>query len=200
MNKHVEIANTQVNVLPQDGGAYLIDDNTGAFDWSAIMKALSDTVPWQVEKARIFGRELLVPRLTAWFGDAAYTYSGVSHQPAALPPIVQRLRARAEALSGGSFNAVLLNQYRDGSDSVGWHSDDEASLGEHPTIASLSLGANRTFKFRHNVTKRTISLELKSGQWLIMTGKTQAFWQHQVPKTAKPVQARINLTFRHMLP
>jgi alkylated DNA repair dioxygenase AlkB len=157
-------------------------------------------MPWQVQTARIFGRELAVPRMTAWFGDAAYRYSGILHQPAPLPAIVQRLRERAEALSGASFNSVLLNLYRTGRDSVGWHSDHEAGLGDCPTIASLSLGGARRFQFRHRRTKETITLELKSGDWLMMRGQTQRSWLHQVPKTASPVGPRVNLTFRRMIP
>jgi alkylated DNA repair dioxygenase AlkB len=188
------------NLLPHDGEAILIHDNSTDFDWVAVTRTLIGTMPWQVETARIFGRELAVPRMTAWFGDAAYRYSGILHQPASLPAIVQRLRERAEALSGASFNSVLLNLYRTGRDSVGWHSDHEAGLGDCPTIASLSLGGTRRFQFRHRRTKETITLELESGDWLMMRGQTQRFWLHQVPKTASPVGPRVNLTFRRMIP
>jgi 2OG-Fe(II) oxygenase superfamily len=112
----------------------------------------------------------------------------------------QRLRGRAEAISGVSYNAVLLNLYRDGSDSVGSHSDHEAGLGNCPTIASLSLGATRRFQFRHRRTKETITLELSEGLWLVMAGESQRFWVHQVPKTTAAVDRRINLTFRRMTP
>jgi alkylated DNA repair dioxygenase AlkB len=137
------------NILPYDGHAVLIDDCVTDFDWPAITQALIDTMPWRIETARMFGREMPVPRMTAWFGDAAYTYSGICHRPAPFPAIVQRLRETAKALSGASYNAVLLNLYRHGGDSVGWHSDSEAGLGDCPTIASLSLGATRRFQFRH---------------------------------------------------
>ena len=103
------------------------------------------------------------PASDCMFGDLAYSYSGILHEPAPFPAIVQRLRERAEALSGTSFNAVLANFYRDGRDSVGWHSDSEAGLGDCPTIASLSLGGTRRFQFRHRKTKETITLELKTG-------------------------------------
>jgi alkylated DNA repair dioxygenase AlkB len=178
----------------------LIDDNGAEFDWPAVTRTLIDAVPWQAETARIFGRDMPLPRLTAWFGDVAYSYSGVLHEPAQFPAIMERLRKRAEALSGGSFNAVLANFYRNGCDSVGWHSDNEAGLGNCPTIASLSLGGARRFQFRHRKTKQTITLEPRMGHWLIMAGETQCFWLHQVPKTASPVAPRVNLTFRHMMP
>ena len=190
---------TKRNVLPYDGYAYLIDDTEGAFTWPQIAACLAETVPWRVEIAHLFGRKMPVPRMTAWFGDADYTYSGIRHRAAALPPIVQWLRERAESLSGAAYNSVLLNLYRTGADSVGWHSDNEAGLGDCPTIASLSLGATRRFQFRHRSAKETVTLELREGHWLIMAGETQRFWVHQVPKTTATVGRRINLTFRRMI-
>jgi alkylated DNA repair dioxygenase AlkB len=187
------------NILPYDGEAILIDDHGAEFDWPAITRTLIDTIPWQVETARIFGREIPIPRMTAWFGDGAYSYSGILHLPAAFPPSIERLRERAEVLSGASFNAALANLYRNGRDSVGWHSDNEAGLGNCPTIASLSLGGERRFQFRHRKTKQTITLGLRTGLWLIMSGDTQRFWVHQVPRTAAAVAPRLNLTFRHMI-
>jgi alkylated DNA repair dioxygenase AlkB len=191
---------TKSNILPYDGDAILIDDHGAEFDWPAITRTLIDTIPWQVETARIFGREMPIPRMTAWFGDGGYSYSGILHLPAPFPAIIERLRERAEALSGASFNAALANLYRSGRDSVGWHSDHEAGLGNRPTIASLSLGGERRFQFRHRETKQTITLGLRLGQWLIMAGETQRFWVHQVPKTAAAAAPRVNLSFRHMIP
>jgi alkylated DNA repair dioxygenase AlkB len=114
--------------------------------------------------------------------------------------IIDRLRERAEALSGASFNAALANLYRTGRDSVGWHSDNEAGLGNRPIIASLSLGGERRFQFRHRETKQTITLGLRMGHWLIMAGETQRFWVHQVPKMAAAAAPRVNLSFRQMIP
>jgi alkylated DNA repair dioxygenase AlkB len=190
----------QKNVLPCDGLAYVIDDTKGELEWPEITACLAETIPWRIETARLFGRDMSVPRMTAWFGDADYMYSGIHHRAAPFPAVVQRLRKRAEAISGRSYNAVLLNLYRNGSDSVGWHSDHEAGLGDFPTIASLSLGATRRFQFRHRRTKETITLQLSEGLWLVMAGETQRFWVHQVPKTAAAVERRINLTFRCMIP
>lgn len=190
---------TANNILPYDGEAILIDDDSAGYDWPAITRMLIDTLPWRVETARLFGRERTVPRMIAWFGSKSYSYSGILHPPAPFPEIVERLRERAEALSGTYFNAALANLYRTGSDSVGWHSDNEAGLGNRPAIASLSLGGERRFQFRHIKTKQTITLELKTGYWLIMAGETQRFWQHQVPKTAAAVAPRVNLSFRHMI-
>jgi alkylated DNA repair dioxygenase AlkB len=187
------------NILPYDGSAYLINDTSNEFEWPEITACLAEIIPWRTETARLFGRNMSVPRMTAWFGDADYAYSGICHRAAPFPAVVQRLRERAEAISGASYNAVLLNLYRNGSDSVGWHSDREAGLGECPTIASLSLGATRRFQFRHRRTKERITLELSEGLWLIMADKTQRFWVHQVPKTTTAVERRINLTFRQMI-
>jgi alkylated DNA repair dioxygenase AlkB len=186
------------NILPYDGHAYLIDETESACDWPEITACLAETVPWRIESARLFGREMPLPRMTAWFGDADYMYSGIHHRAAPFPAIVQLLRERAEKISRASYNAVLLNLYRNGDDSVGWHSDNETGLGEYPTIASLSLGATRRFQFRHRRTKKTITLELREGHWLVMSGESQRFWLHQVPKTRAAVERRINLTFRRM--
>jgi alkylated DNA repair dioxygenase AlkB len=191
---------TESNILPYDGQAILIDDHGAEFDWPAITRMLIDTIPWQVETARIFGREMPIPRMTAWFGDGAYSYSGIVHLPAPFPAIIERLRQRAEALSGALFNAALANFYRSGRDSVGWHSDNEAGLGNRPIIASLSLGGERRFQFRHRETTQTITLGLRMGHWLIMAGETQRFWVHQVPKAAAPAAPRVNLSFRLMIP
>ena len=199
MNVHLSGAMDRANLLPQDGYAYLIDDTERPFAWPEITACLAATVPWRLEVAHLFGRKMPVPRMTAWFGEADYTYSGIRHRAAPLPPIVQSLRERAERLSGAAYNSVLLNLYRNGADSVGWHSDNEAGLGDCPTIASLSLGATRRFALRHRTTKETITLELTEGRWLIMAGETQRFWIHQVPKTTAPVGRRINLTFRRMI-
>jgi len=155
------------NILPRDGFSYLVDDADSEFDWPEIAAHLAATMPWKIETARIFGREIQVPRMTAWFGCADYTYSGVRHRAAGFPAIVQRLRERAEALSERSFNSVLLNMYRDGRDSVGWHSDNEASLGDCPTIASLSLGATRRFNFDIGERRKRSRLNLERGiGWL----------------------------------
>jgi alkylated DNA repair dioxygenase AlkB len=192
-------AMNRTNILQYDGLAYLVDDTAGDFEWPEITAGLAETIPWRIETAFMFGRHMPVPRMTAWFGDAEYTYSGIRHRAAPFPAVVQRLRERAETISGVSYNAVLLNLYRHGSDSVGWHSDNEAGLGDCPTIASLSLGATRRFQFRHRRTKETITLELGEAIWLIMAGETQRFWVHQVPKTRAAVERRINLTFRRMI-
>lgn len=154
---------------------------------------------WKQESIKIYGKPVAIPRLTAWYGDSGklYTYSKISMTPEPWTPALLGIKSKIEALSGVQFNSVLLNLYRSGSDSVAWHSDDEPELGEHPVIGSVSLGGTRRFMFRHKYKKEIKKeVNLTHGSFLIMRGTTQHFWQHQIPKTAKPVEPRINLTFR----
>jgi len=158
---------------------------------------LRRTIDWRQETIHLFGRAVRIPRLGAWHGEAPYTYSGLTMQPRSWTPPLTEIKQRAETLSGHRFNGVLLNLYRSGKDSMSWHSDDEPELGLNPAIASVSLGATRRFRFRRRVRKKdTQSLDLTDGSLLIMDGPTQHHWRHSVPKTAKPVGERINLTFR----
>jgi alkylated DNA repair dioxygenase AlkB len=152
---------------------------------------------WDQPTIRIFGRECKIPRLTRWFGEAGYTYSGAANAPAPMPAWLDKIRRGVEAKTGARFNSALVNYYRDGRDSVAWHADDEKELGARPTIASLSLGASRTFYIRlaaDNAAKWRV--ELADGDLLIMRDEAQSDYQHSVPKTAAPVGPRINITFR----
>jgi alkylated DNA repair dioxygenase AlkB len=164
-----------------------------------LLAELTQTIAWRQDWIRLYGRSLPQPRLTAWYGDPgkSYTYSGITMQPAPWIPTLLDLKASVETVSGTQFNSVLLNFYRDGNDSMGWHSDNEPELGENPIIGSLSLGGTRRFMLRHRFEKGLKhELELTSGSFLLMQGTTQHYWQHQVPKTKRPVLPRINLTFR----
>lgn len=146
------------------------------------------------------GRSVALPRLTAWYGDRDYRYSGIDNQPAPWPDILAPLRSNLEEWAGVTFNAVLLNRYRDGRDSISWHSDAEASLGPNPLIASVSLGAPRRFKLKHRRGRfPSVDVDLRHGDVLIMAGASQHHWLHAVPKTAKPVGERLNLTFRRIV-
>lgn len=159
-------------------------------------------IAWEQGQIRMFGKWVMEPRLSAWYGDpgAAYTYSGKQQEPLAWIPELSALKSKTEEAFGASYNSVLLNLYRFGQDSMGWHSDDEKELGNSPVIASLNLGATRKFQLRRKDDKSTkIELELTHGSLLIMAGETQTFWQHQVPKTKKEVGVRMNLTFRHII-
>ena len=154
---------------------------------ASCLAQLTAEVVWEQRSIRIFGREMPQPRLTAWHGDPAarYTYSGLTWEPRPWTPTLQHLHQRVEAATATRFNSVLLNLYRDGRDSMGWHADDEPELGPEPAIASLSLGATPPF-----------GLDLPGGSLLLMRGATQQHWQHALPKTVRPTGPWLNLTFR----
>lgn len=167
----------------------------------AVMHALCTEVNWKQETMATPGGQVALPRLTAWQGEpgAVYVYSGIRNTPSAWTPAVQMLRERLEQTTGARFNSVLLNRYRGGNDSMGWHADDEPELGAEPVIASLSLGATRTFEFRHR--RKMLPVEryaLASGSLLVMRGQTQQHWNHRVPKEPGVHGERINLTFRRV--
>ncbi|WP_083607440.1 alpha-ketoglutarate-dependent dioxygenase AlkB [Thalassospira sp. TSL5-1] len=184
------------NMLPCDGDARLYRDVLPIDEADRIFERLHMALNWQQETAHIMGRDIAVPRLTSWYGEVAYRYSGVYHPAAPFPKILLPLRKLAEEHAGQSFNTVLLNLYRDGRDSVSWHADDEDVLGDNPVIASLSFGGERRFHMRHNQSGERVSIDLPHNSLLIMGGAMQHYWQHQIPKTARPVEPRINLTFR----
>jgi alkylated DNA repair dioxygenase AlkB len=165
------------------------------------VEQLRQSINWQQEEIRMFGKQLPLPRLTAWYGDKGYTYSGLYNAPQPWLPVLLELKERVEQASGHTYNSVLLNYYRSGQDSMGWHSDDEKELGPQPGIASLSFGGERTFAFRHRSRKELapVKIKLQHGSLLLMQGPTQHFWQHQVAKTTRAVEPRINLTFRNIL-
>lgn len=164
----------------------------------AWLSRLVSETPWQQPELFIHGRYHRTPRLTAWYGDAQarYRYSGQTHEPLTWTPLLAEIRNRVAAEVGQSLNAVLLNYYRDGRDSMGWHSDAEAELGRNPLIASLNLGGSRRFDLRRVGGSRIEhSLTLEHGSLLVMRGPTQHYWQHQVAKT-RHAASRLNLTFR----
>ena len=169
----------------------------------ALFAALHAGVPWEMHRIRLFGRSVDSPRLSCWIGDpdATYRYSGTRFEPRPWLPALQGLRERLATELGVPFNSVLANLYRDGRDAMGWHSDDEPELGPAPVIASVSLGAERRFllKHRQDPALRT-ALALGHGSLLVMAGNTQRHYRHALPRTARPVGPRINLTFRWIAP
>lgn len=160
---------------------------------------LSEELNWRQETIRMFGRDVLQPRLQAWCGDAVYTYSGLTMKPQSWTPTLLAIKAACEKVSEVRFNSVLANLYRDGQDYMGWHRDNEPELGVQPVIASVSLGESRRFILKHMETKQKLEFNLESGSLLVMAGNTQQCWVHSVPKTRKPKAGRINLTFRLIL-
>jgi len=161
---------------------------------------LQREISWEQHDITLFGRTVATPRLTAWMGTATYRYSGVSNQPQPWPSTLATIRERLVGEIGVDFNSCLANLYRDGADSMGYHSDDEPELGDEPTIASVSLGARRTFSLRHHETGQRWSWPLGDGDLLVMWGDSQRSYAHAVPKTSRPVGPRLNLTFRFFSP
>lgn len=173
----------------------------GPAEADRLLHGLHETIGWENHRIRLFGRQHASPRLSCWIGDpeATYRYSGSLFEPRPWPPSMIPLRERLSRQFGVAFNSVLANLYRDGRDCMGWHSDAEPELGESPVIASVSLGAVRRFVLKHRQTQEKLAIELPHGSLLVMAGATQRHYRHALPRTAKPVGMRINLTFRRIL-
>jgi alkylated DNA repair dioxygenase AlkB len=157
---------------------------------------LRDEILWEQHTITLYGRSVPTPRLTAWMADAPYRYSGIVNEPAPWPQALGELLERLLDELGVDFNSCLANFYRDGTDSMGYHSDDEPELGHRPTIASISLGDRRRFVLRHRISRARWSWELGQGDLLVMRDESQSNYAHAVPKTSRPVGPRLNLTFR----
>jgi alkylated DNA repair dioxygenase AlkB len=181
-----------------DGGTVFYDASFYRQDEAdALFERLQAETPWQQERSRMGP----FPRLTAWYADAGltYSYSGVTHQALAWTATLAEVRGQVEEAAAAPFNSVLLNFYRDGKDSIGFHTDAEPELGVNPVIASISLGAVRQFVMKHIKTGEKLKFDLAHGSLLVMGGACQHHWVHAVPKTAAAVGPRINLTFRQIV-
>ena len=179
-------------------------ENFFDFDQSQLyMKHLTNDIKWKREKIRMWGREIVTKKRIAWYADEgkSYTYSGSTFYPVQWNEVLLEIKKRVEQHIRFQFNSVLLNEYKSGEVGMGWHSDDEKELGIDPIIASLSFGANRDFIFKHKTDKsfEKIKIHLKSGSLLIMSGSTQHYWKHSLPKRLKVRDPRVNLTFRKIL-
>lgn len=187
------------NLLPYGGELYYIPNVFTREKSDEYFNQLFTEIRWKQEPIKIFGKEVMQPRLTAWYGDIAkpYSYSGITMAPNHWIHPLLEIKTEAEKYSGSVTTSALLNLYRDGNDGLGWHRDNEKVLGPAPTIASVSLGAVRTFQLRDYKGKKSlISLELQPGSIVIMKGESQKVWEHRVPKSKKAHGARINITFR----
>jgi alkylated DNA repair dioxygenase AlkB len=194
--------NPSDNLLPQQGEVFFHANLFAPTKSDELFQLLKATIQWKQEPIKIWGKEVLQPRLTAWYGDEGkhYAYSGITMKPLPWTAELLLIKKLAEEKSETMFNSALLNLYRDGKDSMGWHRDNEKELGVNPVIASVSFGAARQFKLRHYYNKSlSRSIELTHGSFLVMKGETQHYWEHQVAKTAKPVNLRINITFRKII-
>jgi alkylated DNA repair dioxygenase AlkB len=187
--------------LPLEDGAVatLVPSWLSPDEADRTFSTLRDGLAWEQRRIRVLGREVLQPRLTAWYGDAAYTYSGVTLTPFPWTPLLAELRDRLARDTEQRFNSVLCNLYRDGQDSMGMHADKEPELGKNPVIASVSLGATRRFVLSHTKKKTSLAIPLTHGSLLVLSSTTQHHYRHGVPKTKAPTGARINLTFRRIV-
>jgi alkylated DNA repair dioxygenase AlkB len=188
-----------INLLPYDGEVYAIPGFFNLTESEMYFKKLLSTIQWKQDSIKFYGKEVKLPRLTAWYGDSMkdYSYSGIDMKGLQWTPELLEIKKRVEDDAKVEFTSVLLNLYRDGNDSVSWHRDNEKVLRKNPIIASVSFGATRIFKFRHiNNHELVKSLELKSGTYVLMKGDTQHFWEHHIPKNKKITEPRISLTFR----
>lgn len=190
-----------IQILDNDGNLFLEHKFLSNEEASSILHELILELEWSQEYIQMYGKTIRSPRLISWVGDkdAIYTYSGTVHQPREWHQRLAELRNRLMEYTNHSFNSVLCNWYKDGTDSMGWHSDNEPELGNNPYLASLSLGQTRIFKIRHKKTGATHAIELENGSLITMSGKLQQYWQHCIPKTHKQVNSRINLTFRNIM-
>jgi len=163
---------------------------------------LLNTIGWRQDQITVFGKTYPQPRLTALYANNTntYTYSGITMRPKPFDDNLLIIKKEVENISKVLFTTCLLNLYRDGKDSNGWHADDEKELGKDPIIASVSFGAERWFHFKHKTDKSLKQkICLAHGSLLLMKGTTQRFWLHQIPKTKKVLAPRINLTFRAII-
>ncbi|MBC7383962.1 MAG: alpha-ketoglutarate-dependent dioxygenase AlkB [Bacteroidia bacterium] len=193
---------THANLLPRDGEVILYADFVNQIVADQWFNLLLKEIEWQQQEIMLFGKKIKQPRLSAWYGDekTAYTYSGLTLEPIPFFSGLTDIKNKIEQVVGTNFNSVLLNLYRCGNDSMGWHSDNEKELGLNPIIASLSLGSTRNFNFRHrNIKGLHVKSKLTHGSLLLMQDKTQHYWQHSLPKTKATTTPRINLTFRRIV-
>nr|WP_286194832.1 alpha-ketoglutarate-dependent dioxygenase AlkB [Synechococcus sp. CCY 0621] len=174
----------------------------GAAEADAWLERLQQEVPWKQESISVYGRRHAMPRLTCWMADpgCGYRYSGLENTIEPWTPLAAAIRRRIGAAAAQEFNSLLLNYYRDGRDAMGWHADDEPELDPDAPIASLSLGASRTLRFRprQRDTAPTLAVELGHGDLLLMDPPTQRHWQHGLPRRLKVASPRLNLTFRRV--
>ena len=186
---------------------YLFPNFIKAGQASLLFQHLEKAIAWRQDHIMMYGNALPLPRLQAWYGDQRqkYTYSGIHLTSQNWLPVLDKMKTSlnqqcSEILNQPvEFNAMLANLYRNQQDSVAWHSDDEPELGQQPVIASVSLGASREFKMKHQVSGEKLTIPLTSGSLLIMAGDTQQYWQHAILKSKKSMAPRINLTFRHII-
>ncbi len=191
----------KINLLDKDGAVNYYGKIMTLTEANRYFDLLLQNIRWENDEIIIFGKHIVTKRKVAWYGDSncLYTYSNTTKQALAWTKELSQLKQIVEELAGTKFNSCLLNLYHNGNEGMGWHSDDEDSLGKNNTIASLSFGAARKFLFKHKQTKQTVSIVPEPGSLLVMKDATQTNWLHSLPKSKKITRPRINLTFRTIL-
>ena len=188
-------------VFQTDGLVEYIPHFIHSSESKKLFEQLATEISWQSDTLTIFGKNIITKRKVAWYGDDAYEYIYSNNNKIAKPwtTSLKQIKHQLEHQIGETFNSCLLNYYHDGTEGMGWHSDDEVMMKRNATIASISLGAERTFIFRHKQTKEQHAIELQNGSLLLMKGATQKFWKHQLPIRKRIKSPRINLTFRKFI-
>jgi alkylated DNA repair dioxygenase AlkB len=201
INGKLDDVGETANLLHKDGTAHYYGKILPYREANRYFDLLLQNIQWKNDEANILGKHIVTKRKVAWYGnsDYSYAYSNTTKQALAWTRELSVLKRLVEEITGESFNSCLLNLYHNGNEGLGWHSDDEKSIGKYTPIASLSFGAERKFSFKHKQTKQTVSLVLEHGSLLVMKGATQTNWLHSLPKSNRITQARINLTFRMMV-
>ena len=196
----MNMINNRPNILPQDGIALYYEKIVNDEEIKGLYDALLNNIHWENERVIMFGKEIVTKRKVAFFSDPSISYRYASKTKIGLPwtSTLLIIKNIVESITKESYNACLLNLYHNGEESMGWHSDNEKEIIANSSIASLSLGANRKFSFKHKGSKETVSIELEDGSLLEMKGSVQAHWWHALLKSKKVTAARINLTFRQM--
>ena len=194
-------SNPAINLLPFDGAADYYGTVLTPAESGHYLNAMLQRIEWRNDEAVIFGRHIVTKRKVAWYGDRSfsYAYSGKTREALNWTSDLLELKGVVERLCGRTFNSCLLNLYHNGEEGMAWHGDDERTLEPDGAIASLSLGAERKFSFRHRKTRETLSILLEPGSLLVMHGPTQTHWMHALPKTKRVSLPRVNLTFRTMV-
>tara|TARA_R110001632_G_scaffold45520_3_gene115765 strand:- start:14947 stop:15549 length:603 start_codon:yes stop_codon:yes gene_type:complete len=189
------------NILPFDGEAIYHGLVLGRKQCDFYYQKLFNEIPWENDQAIVFGKHYITKRKVAWFGDKEYNYkySGVTKHAHIWTPELLQLKQKIEEISETTYNSCLLNLYHNGEEGMAWHSDGEKTLLDNGTIASVTLGAERKFSFKHKETKQRIDVILENGSLLLMKGTTQKNWLHRLPPTKRVFSPRINLTFRTII-
>lgn len=194
-------ADPAANLLPRDGEAFYYGGLFVPTLCDELLNQLLREIPWENDEMMMFGKRVVTARKVAWFADGgvSYSYSGTTKQAHQWGEPLMGLKKMAEEKTGSEYNSCLLNLYHNGDEGMGWHSDNEKEIVPGSSIASLSFGAERKFSFKHRETKETVSVILEDGSLLDMRGQTQRCWLHQLPKTKRVCEPRVNLTFRRVL-